>query len=146
MKRRRWDHGWVFGRPFILLLVVIAFVGQPTAKGEMNPVSEEMAALDSAFKIIIGAVILGELEVINPALSKVRDARERLEGAVKTGYQISLPKSQNRLGDFFKLDSQFHIDLEELSAAAETGQKKVIKNLTHKLLDECVGCHERFRK
>jgi hypothetical protein len=146
MKRRRWYHDWVFGRPFILLLVVIAFVGQPMAKGEMNPLLEEMAALDSAFKTIIGAVILGDLEVINPALSKVRDAREGLEGAVKTGYQISLPKNQNRLGDFFKLDSQFHIDLEELSGAVETGQKKVIRNLAHKLLDECVGCHERFRK
>lgn len=146
MKRRRWYHYGVFGCPLILLLVVVALVGRPMAKGEMNPVLAEMAALDSAFKIIIGAVILGDIEVIHPALSKVRDSREALEGAVKTGYQISLPKNQNRIGDFFKLDSQFHIGLEELSAAAETGQKKVVRNLTHKLLDECVGCHERFRK
>lgn len=146
MKRRRWYHLGVFGCPLILGLVVVALVGRPMATGEMNPVPEEMAALDSAFKIIIGAVILGDIEVIDPALSKVRDSREALEGAVKTGYQISLPKNQNRLGDFLKLDSQFHIDLEELSAAAETGQKKVVRNLTHKLLDECVGCHERFRK
>ncbi len=146
MKRRRWYHLGVFGCPLILGLVVVALVGRPMAKGEMNPVPEEMAALDSAFKIIIGAVILGDIEVIHPALSKVRDSREALEGAVKTGCQISLPKNQNRLGDFLKLDSQFHIDLEELSAAAETGQKKVVRNLTHRLLDECVGCHERFRK
>lgn len=146
MKLRRWHAYWVFGCPLILLLMVVAPVGRPMAKGEMNPVLEEMAALDSAFKIIIGAVILGDVEVINPALSKVRDSREALEGAMRTGYQISLPKYQNRLGDFFKLDSQFHISLEELSAAAETGQKKVVRNLTHKLLDECVGCHERFRK
>ena len=141
MKGRRWYLG------FVLSLVVTAFsVWQPMAKGEMNPVLEEMAALDSAFKIIIGAVILGDLGAINPALAKVQDAREGLQGAVKAGYQISLPKNQNRLGDFFILDSQFHIDLEELSAAAQTGQKKVVKNLTHKLLDECITCHERFRK
>ena len=146
MKRRRWHPYWESGCPFIFLLVIIAFVGQPMAKGEMNPVVEEMAALDSAFKTIIGAVILGNIEQINPALSKVRDAREGLERAVKAGYQISLPKNQNRLGDFFTLDSQFHIDLEELSSAAGTGQKKVVRNLAHRLLDECVGCHERFRK
>ncbi len=146
MKKQRWVPYWLFARLFIFLLVVIALVGQHMAKGEMNPVIEEMAALDLAFKTIIGAVILGDMEVIHPALSKVREAREGLEGAVKTGYQISLPKNQNRLGEFFRLDSQFHIDLAELSAAAETGQKKVIRNLTHKLLDECVGCHERFRK
>jgi len=116
------------------------------AKGGVNPLVEEMMALDSAFKTIIGAVILGELEAINAALSKVRDTREGMERAVQGGYQVSLLKNQNRLGDFFKLDSQFHIGLEELSGAAETGQKKVVKNLTHRLLDECVGCHERFRK
>ena len=146
MKRLRWYLYWIPGFPFILLLVILAFVGQPMAKGEMNPVREEMAALDSAFKTIIEAVVLGDIELINPALSKVRDAREGLEGAVKAGYQILLPKNQNRLADFFKLDSQFHIDLEELSSAAGTGQKKVVRNLAHKLLDECVGCHERFRK
>ena len=129
-----------------MLLVVTTFVLQPMAGGEANPVIEEMVALDSAFKTIVGAVILGDVEMIIPALSKVREAREGLEGAVKAGYQISLPKNQNRLGDFFKLDIQFHIGLEELSGAAETGQKKVVKNLTHKLLDECVGCHERFRR
>jgi len=146
MKKRKWHHYWISGRLFILLPLITVFGGQPMAKGGMNPLTEEMVALDSAFKTVVEAIILGELEAINPALSKVRDTREALEQAVQRGYQISLPKNENRLGDFFKLDTQFHIGLLELSGAAETGQKKVVKNLAHRLLDECVGCHERFRK
>ena len=146
MIERIWNHYWASGRLFILLPLIVVFGGQPMARGGMDPLTQEMAALNSAFKTVIGAIILGDLEAINLALSKVRDSREELERAVQKGYQISLPKNQNRLGDFFKLDTQFHIDLLELSAAAETGQKKVVKNLAHRLLDECVGCHERFRQ
>lgn len=146
MKHQRWHHARISGCLFILLLAVLAALGPPMAKGGVNPLLEEMAALDSTFKTIIGAVILEDLDTINPALKKVRDAREGMEAALKGGYRIQLPKNQNRLGDFFKLDTQFHIELEELSAAAATGQKRVVRNLAHKLLDQCVGCHERFRK
>jgi len=45
-----------------------------------------------------------------------------------------------------KLDDKFHKDLNVLLEAAEKGHKKVVEEQTHKLLDSCVVCHERFRK
>jgi cytochrome c556 len=76
----------------------------------------------------------------------VAEARERVEKAVKAGQKILLPKNQSQLREFLYLDEQFHINLEGLSRAAETGQKKVVKNYAHKLLDACVVCHEKYRK
>ena len=135
------------GAGLILSLVVAApFVRQPMAREERNFLREEMEALDSAYKAVIDALVLGDMNLINPELIKVQDARERLKEAEKNGYRISLSKNQKRLEDFFSLDRQFHIDLEELSSAAQTGQKKVVRNLAHRLLDACVACHERFRK
>jgi cytochrome c556 len=113
---------------------------------ETNPILEEMAALDPAFKTIIDAVVLGDMQRITPALMGVTEARERVERAVKAGQKILLPKNQSQLREFLLLDEQFHVDLEELNKAAETGQKKVVKNYAHKLLDACVVCHEKYRK
>ncbi len=69
-----------------------------------------------------------------------------LAETLKAGQNITLPKNQKQIREFVKLDDQFHKDLEALAKAAETGQKKVVKNLTPKLLDACVVRHERFRK
>ena len=136
----------IFAGLILFLSLAAPFVRQPMAAEERNLVREEMAALDSAYKTIIDALVLGDMQLINPELGKAQDARERLKEAVKTGYKILLPKNQNRIADFVNLDNQFHVDLAELSSAAQTGQKKVVKNLAHKLLDSCVACHERFRK
>jgi hypothetical protein len=113
---------------------------------ETNLILEEMAALDQAFKTIIDAVVLGDMQRITPALMGVTEARERVEKAVKAGQRILLPKNQSRFREFLKLDEQFHAELEELSKAAETGQKKVVKNYAHKLLDACIVCHEKYKK
>jgi cytochrome c556 len=113
---------------------------------ETNLILEEMAALDPAFKTIIDAVVLGDMQRITPALMGVTEARERVEKAVKSGQKILLPRNQGQLREFLYLDEQFHINLEELGRAAETGQKKVVKNYAHKLLDACVVCHEKYRK
>ena len=94
-----------------------------------------MAALDPAFKTIIDAVVLGDMQRITPALMGVTEARERVEKAVKSGQKILLPRNQGQLREFLYLDEQFHTNLEELGRAAETGQKKVVKNYAHKLLD-----------
>ena len=128
-----------------------AFLGslawsQAKPGAETNLILEEMAALDQAFKTIIDAVVLGDVQRIRPALMGVTEARERVENAVKAGQQILLPRNQSQFREFLKLDEQFHINLEELSKAAETGQKKVVKNYAHKLLDACVVCHEKYRK
>lgn len=128
-----------------------AFLGtlawsQAKPGAETNFILEEMAALDPAFKTIIDAVVLGDMQRITPALMGVTMARERVEKAVKAGQKILIPKNQSQLREFLYLDEQFHIDLEELGRAAETGQKKVVKNYAHKLLDACVVCHEKYRK
>jgi len=118
---------------------------QPNPGAEVN-LREEMTALDRAFKTIIDAVVLGDIQRISPALMEVTEARESLERAIKAGQMILLPKNQGQFREFLKLDEQFHIDLEELRSAAETGQRKAVKNYVHKLLDSCIACHERYRK
>ena len=128
-----------------------AFIGtvawsQSKPEAEMNLIMQEMTALDRAFKTIIDAVVLGDMQPIVPALTVVAEARERVEKALKEGQQILLPKNQSQFREFLRLDEQFHIDLMELSKAAETGQKKVVRNYAHKLLDSCVVCHEKYRK
>ncbi len=145
MERKRYFFRAGVGLIFSLL-VAAPFVRQPMAKEERNFLREEMEVLDSAYQAVIDALVLDDMNLINPELTKVEDARERLKEAEKNGYRISLPKNPKRLEDFLSLDGQFHIDLAELSSAAQTGQKKVVRNLAHKLLDACVACHERFRK
>ncbi len=133
---------WGFGA-LVIFLVGVSF--PPGARGEGTLLREEMMALDSAFKTVLDAIVMEDLRLIQPALARYGEARGRLEGAERTGYRILLPKNQGRAADFFKLRDQFQIGLEELSKAAETGQKKVAKNSVHRLLDACVACHERFR-
>jgi len=132
----------VLGTTFIASLAW----SQTKSGAETRVIREEMAALDQAFKTIIDALVLGDMERIKPAVTGISEARERVEGAIKAGQRILLPKNQSQVREFFKLDEQFHTDLEELSKAAETGQKKVVKNYAHKLLDACVVCHEKYRK
>jgi cytochrome c556 len=141
---------------FIRIILATGFLGtafidtpawsQAKPGPETNLIQEEMAALDQAFKTIIEAVVLGEMQPIKTAVIGVSQAREKVEKAVEAGKKILLPKNQSQFREFLKLDEQFHIHLEELTKAAETGQKKVVKNYAHKLLDACVVCHEKYRK
>lgn len=129
----------------------ISFMGtlawsQPKPGAKINFIMEEMTPLDAAFRTIIDAVVLGDMQMVEPALTRVYEARERVEKALKAGQTITLPKNQSQFRKFVELDDQFHDDLEKLAKAAKTGQKKVVKNYTHKLLDSCVVCHEKFRK
>jgi len=129
----------------------ISFMGtlawsQPKPGPKINFIMEEMTALDEAFRTIIDAVVLGDMQMVEPALTGVYEARERVEKALKAGQTTTLPKNQSQFRKFVELDDQFHDDLEKLAKAAKTGQKKVVKNYTHKLLDSCVVCHEKFRK
>ncbi|HSR13275.1 MAG TPA: cytochrome c [Thermodesulfobacteriota bacterium] len=127
-------------------LFFIIMGSAPTATGQANPLREQMEALNAAFHTMIDSVILENLQAVGPALASVRQATERLEDAVKSGSPVILPKNQNRTEDFGKINFHFQVDLEDLRQAAETGQKKVVRNLVHKLMDGCVNCHERFRK
>jgi len=128
-----------------------AFIGtaawsQTKPESETNLILEEMAALDRAFKTVIDALVLGDMQRIPPALKEVAEAREKVEQAIKTGQKILLPKNQSQLREFLRLDEQFHVDLEELNKSAQTDQKKAVRNYAHKILDACVVCHEKYRK
>jgi cytochrome c556 len=129
----------------------ICFVGTP-AMGQTKPteginlLKEEMVALEQTFETIIDAVIFANLELIKPAAARFRKARERFEGAISAGQRIKLPKNQDRFKEFVQLDDKFNGRFWALEKAAKKGQKKVVKDHTHKLLDDCVVCHEGFRK
>ena len=61
---------------------------------ETNLILEEMAALDPAFKTIIDAVVLGDMQRIPPALMGVTEARERVEKAVKADKKSFSPRTR----------------------------------------------------
>ena len=131
----------------IILAGMAAFVASFSLAGEeKNPVREEMAGLDLAFKEIIDAVVLGDLSLVPPGVEKAREARAKRDEAVRAGFPVRLPKNPNREDEFNFFDRKFQGDLVEMARAAETGQKRAIRNHVHKLLDSCLGCHERFRK
>ena len=135
----------------ILIFVITGFfsawsIGISVHGQTVNLVKEEMLALDPAFKKIIDAVVLGDMKKIKPVLKEVHEAREEVEKAVKTGQKIVLQKNQDQFKEFVELDDKFHEDFEVLEKAAEAGNKKLVKDLTHKLLDACVVCHERFKQ
>jgi cytochrome c556 len=127
-------------------LLGVSTLGQTQSRGGVNLVKEEMLVLDPAFKKVIDAVVLGNMKIIKPALTELHEAREEVEKAVKAGQKITLPRNQDQLKEFIELDDKFHEEFEALEKAAEADNKKVVKDQTHKLLDACVTCHERFRK
>ncbi len=132
---------------FVLVSVLGGYFAGGSLRGQtVNLIKEEMLALDPAFKKIIDAVVLGDMKKIKPALKEVDEAREEVEKAVKGGQKIVLQKNQDRFKEFVELDDKFHEEVEALEKAAVAGDKKEVKNLTHKLLDACVVCHERFKK
>ena len=127
-------------------LIGTSVLSQTKPMGGVNLVKEEMLALDPAFKKVIDAVVLGNMKIVKPALADLHEAREEVEKAVKAGQKISLQKNQDQLKEFIELDDKFHEEFEVLEKAAEAGNKKVVQDQTHKLLDACVVCHERFKK
>ena len=126
-------------------LIAISAMGQAKPKGGMA-LREEMVALEEAFETIIDAVIFSNMELIKPAVVRFHKATEKVEEAISSGPRIILPKNHDKFKEFVELDIKFHEDLASLEKAAEKGQKELVKDQTHKLLDRCVVCHERFKK
>ncbi len=132
---------------FVLVSLLGGYFAGGSLRGQtVNLIKEEMLALDPAFKKIIDAVVLGDMKKIKPVLKEVHEAREGVEKAVKAGQKIVLQKNQDQFKEFVELDDKFHEDFEAIEKAAEAGNKNLVKDLTHKLLDACVVCHERFKK
>jgi cytochrome c556 len=126
-------------------LIAISAMGQANLRTAMA-LREEMVALEEAFETVIDAVIFSNMGMIKPAVVRFHKAREKVEEVISSGPRIILPKNHDKFEEFVELDIKFHEDFASLEKAAEKGQKKVVKDQTHKLLDGCVVCHERFRK
>ena len=132
---------------FIFAGVVGGYFAGGSVRGQSaNLVKEEMLVLDPAFKKVIDAVVLSDLRIIKPALGELHEARESVEKAVKAGQKTTLQKNQDKVNEFVELDDKFHEEFEILEKAVEAGHKKIVLQQTHKLLDACVVCHERFKK
>ena len=140
---------------FISIIIVVSFLGTClitiSAMGQAKlstglALREEMVALEEAFETIIDAVIFSNMELIKPAVVRFDKAREKVEETIGSGPRIILPKNHDKFKEFVELDIKFHEDFEALEKATGKGQKKVVKDQTHKLLDGCVVCHERFRE
>ena len=146
MKQKKFISIIAFISILSAFLIMTSVLGQTKSGEGINLVKEEMLALDSAFKKIIDALVLGNMKIIKPALADLHEAREEVEKAVKAGQKITLQKNQDQIKEFIELDDKFHEEFEFLEKAAEAGNKKIVKDQTHKLLDACVVCHERFKK
>lgn len=146
MKQKKFISIIAFISILSAFLIGTSILSQTKPMGGVNLVKEEMLALDPAFKKVIDAVVLGNMKIVKPALADLHEAREEVEKAVKAGQKITLQKNQDKLKEFIELDDKFHEEFEVLEKAAEAGNKKVVKDQTHKLLDACVVCHERFKK
>jgi len=139
----------------ILIIIVVGFLGTCliaiSAMGQAKlrtgiALREEMVAIEEAFETVIDAVIFSNTGMIKFAVVRFHKAREKVEEAIGSGPRIILPKNHDKFKNFVELNIKFHEDLASLEKAAEKGQKKLVKDRTHKLLDGCVICHERFRK
>ena len=145
--------GW---RRFVLILAVVGVFGtcfivtsslsQTEPGGGMSLLKQEMLACEETFEAIINALIFDNMEVIGRTIPPLQKAREKIEKAIRAGDKITLAKNQDQFAEFMKLDDRFHKDLNVLLEAAEKGHKKVTEKQIHKLLDNCVVCHQKFRK
>ncbi len=109
-----------------------------------SPVKVEMRLLDSAFRNLISSLILNNPKGIEASFHEVHKAKLITEKAIEKG-EIKLPKNGDKMKEFIEMDEQFHKELEGLLAASGKGDMKKVQDATHRLLDGCVQCHQRFR-
>ena len=115
------------------------------AEPPVNAVQDEMRSLDGAFKNLVGAVVLDDPASIEGLFIEVQRKRVKTEDALEKG-AVRLPKNPDKMKLFVEMDEKFHAGLEKLIEASKKGDMKKVREQTHRLLDSCVRCHEKFRK
>lgn len=110
----------------------------------ISPVKAEMRLLNDAFKNLIDALILNTPETIEEPFHEVHKAKMNTEKALEKG-DLKLPKNNDKIKQFVHMDEQFHKKLEVLIEASRKKDMKTVQDVTHKLLNGCVGCHTKFR-
>lgn len=136
----------------ILSAVILAAFGSSSAvfaenanpAGLENPLKTEMQVLDNAFKNLISSIVLNNLSAIEEPFHEVHKARHKTEEALEKK-EIVLPKNNDKMADFTKIDNKFHHELESLIEASRKGDLKKVQKVTHELLDTCIQCHTKFR-
>ena len=133
----------------IAIALVLVFAGISSAAEKQNAenlILKEMVALDKAFRTTIDAVVLNQLERIEPAFEDVHKVREQVEHAVKEREKIILPKNQSLFKVFVRMDNRFHHEVEILVGASKKENMKAVQRQVSRLLNMCVRCHGLFRR
>ncbi len=138
-------------KKLVCVILVLTFstvasaIEAPPQAGKTNPLKEEMWLLNTAYKILVDALVLKNPSAIAGPFEKVLKAKPRTEAALEKG-EIRLPKNNDKLGEFKKMDEEYHAMIENLIGLSKKGDMLGVHKLTHRLLDGCVRCHDRFRK
>ncbi len=142
---------WIFAiiSALVLAAATIAVSAEhkhhaPAGKNGANALVDEMRKLDAAFREIVSGVALGDGHRVHMAIEPLHGTMEKTQGALHHG-DIKLRKNPQDVKVFEKMDRDFHKDLEALAQAAQKNDAKRMNELTKKLLDGCVSCHNSFR-
>ncbi len=130
---------------FIAVLSAVSVTAAAEEQEPKNLIQREMAALDSALKVTVDAIVLNDLQRIHPAFQEADRLRAQREQAVKGGARIVLPRNQKRFKEFLRMDNKFHHDVDHLLKTARKNNPGAVQRQTHRLLDACVRCHRIFR-
>src|SRR5690242_17123795 len=66
-----------------------------------NPLIEEMVVLDSVFRKVVSAVVLGEGEKVRKAIHSMEGAMEKTHEGIHSG-KVTLPRNNDRMKEFVK--------------------------------------------
>ena len=138
---------WIVSAAVSMALSAVVAVHAEEAKNTPaadNPVKVEMRLLNDAFKNLLDSLILNNPGAIEEPFHEVHRAKANTEKALEKG-EIKLPKNSNKMKEFIHMDEQFHGKLEALIEASRKGDMKAVQDVTHKLLNGCVQCHNKFR-
>lgn len=113
--------------------------------GGPNPLISEMRILDNVFREVVSAVSLGDGAAVHKELEAMHGTMEKTHEGVHSG-TVRTPKNADRVKEFVKMDKEFHSDLEALAHAAHMNNMKDMLDLTKRLLEGCVNCHQTFRR
>ena len=134
---------------YILIVAVLAAwsssaTAQDTKATTDNPIKAEMRLLNNAFNNLINSLILNNPKAIEEPFHKVRKAKSNTEKALERG-DVRLPKNNDKIKQFIKMDKEFHENMEILIEASRKGDMNKVQKTAHELLNGCIGCHNKFR-
>lgn len=107
----------------------------------------EMVLLNKAYRDIVSAVAIEDSKAIVDAIERFETSQavQMTRDAFKAG-KIKTPKNPDRMKEFEGIDKDFHNNLDKLRDYAKADNRPKIRYIAKKLLDNCIKCHEQFRK